>query len=132
MDELKKMTTDDVQDKGNIIIVTITDFKTGKRRTFTITNELCEGLNSIELYRKYLSLRPPHTPHKYFFVFYRLGKCSIQPVGIQSFSKIPSQIATFLKLPNADTYKGHAFRRTSTSLLTNTSFYEITLKQHHR
>lgn len=130
MDELKKMALDDVQDMGNILIVTITDFNTGKRRTFTITNEMCEDVNPIELFRKYLSLRPSHTPHKYFFVFYRLGKCTIQPVGVQSFSKIPTQIANFLNLPNANTYKGQAFRKTSKSLLTNTSFFEVTLKQH--
>lgn len=110
MEELKKMSVDDIDDKEDILIVTLTISKTGKRRTFTI-----QDLHSIAIYRKYLSLRPLHTPHRSLFVFYRLGKCSIQPVGIHTFGKIPSLIAMYLKLPNANTYTGHAFRRTSAS-----------------
>lgn len=115
MEDLRKMTIDNVDDKGDILIITIPDPKTGKMRTFTITNRMCENLDPIAIYRKYLSLRPSHTPHNSLFVFYRLGKCSSQAVGINTFGKIPSLIATFLKLPNAKSYTGHAFRKTSAS-----------------
>ncbi|KAJ8981030.1 hypothetical protein NQ317_007852 [Molorchus minor] len=45
------------------------------------------------------------------------GKCTKQCVGINSFGKMPSEIAAFLKLPNPELYTGHSFRRSSATLL---------------
>jgi hypothetical protein len=38
-------------------------------------------------------------------------------VGNHTFAKIPSQIASFLKLPEASLYIGHCFRRSGATLL---------------
>jgi hypothetical protein len=51
------------------------------------------------------------TKHERLFVFYRNGKCSTQPVGINTFGKIPSDIAKYLGLTNPHEYSGHTFRR---------------------
>ena len=104
MDELKKITTDDV--KINV----------------------CNEVNPIVIYRKYSSLRPKQSPHKSFFIFYRNGRCSTQPVGIHTLSKIPCKIAEYLKLPISKEYTGHALRRTSASLLADTGSDILTLK----
>ncbi|KAJ8982422.1 hypothetical protein NQ317_007770 [Molorchus minor] len=47
------------------------------------------------------------------------GKCTKQCVGINSFGKMPSEIAAFLKLPNPELYTGHSFRCSSATLLAN-------------
>jgi DNA-binding MarR family transcriptional regulator len=46
-----------------------------------------------------------------YLFFYRNGKCSNQPVGINTFGKIPSDIAKYLGLTNPHEYSGHTFRR---------------------
>ena len=130
MDELKKITMDDILDKQDVIIITIPDSKNGKKRVFTITDKMCNEVNPIVIYRKYSSLRPKQSPHKSFFIFYRNGRCSTQPVGIHTLSKIPCKIAEYLKLPNSKEYTGHALRRTSASLLADTGSDILTLKQH--
>ncbi|KAJ8981032.1 hypothetical protein NQ317_007854 [Molorchus minor] len=47
------------------------------------------------------------------------GKCTKQCVGINSFGKMRSEIAAFLKLPNPELYTGHSFRPSSATLLAN-------------
>lgn len=130
IDELKKMAVNDIQEKGNVLVFKIPDSKTGRSRSFTVTDKMCEGVNPITIYRKYRSLRPAHTPHNFLFIFYRLGKCSTQPVGIHTIGKIPSLIATYLKLSEPKMYTGHCFRRTSASLLADTGANILSLKQH--
>ena len=130
MNELKAMKTDDVLEKDDILIVTIPDSKNGKMRTFTITNEIHQNIKPIDVYKKFKQLRLSHTPHKYLFVNYRNEKCSTQVVGIHTLGKIPQLIATYLNLPNAKSYTGHAFRRTSASFLADTGCDVLALKQH--
>ena len=79
----------------------------------------------MSLYRKYINLRKPNTPHRRFFVFYKKGHCTVQCVGVNTFGKIPSEIAAYLKLPNPHLYTGHSFRRSSASILAD-SGEEIT------
>ncbi|XP_028132030.2 uncharacterized protein LOC126892541 [Diabrotica virgifera virgifera] len=128
-DELVKMVTKDVEDKGSILIVNIPNTKTNMQRTFVINASSGNGPNDIEIYRKYISLRPKIDQSR-LFVCYRAGKCSKQLVGKNSISKIPTKIAEFLKLPNATNYTGHSFRRTSASLLANSGGDILALKQH--
>uniref|UniRef100_A0A6P7F4Y2 Uncharacterized protein LOC114324845 n=1 Tax=Diabrotica virgifera virgifera TaxID=50390 RepID=A0A6P7F4Y2_DIAVI len=114
-DELLKLETNNVQDLGSKFLVTIKASKTHTNRIFTIVdNEANTILNSI---KDYISLIPAHTPHKRFFIFYKNNKCSTQPVGINTFSKIPSFIAKFLKLEHPHLYSGNCFRRSSASIL---------------
>lgn len=114
-DELLKLETNDVQDLGSKFLVTVKASKTHTNRIFTIVGN--EENNLLNLVKRYMSLRPRHTPHKRFFIFYKFNKCSIQPVGINTFSKMPSIIATFLKLEQPHLYTGHCFRRSSASIL---------------
>lgn len=113
-DELQKLETSDVEDLGSKFLVTIKASKTHTNRIFTVV-----GNNHLILVRRYISLRPAHTPHKRFFIFYKYNKCSVQPVGIHTLSKLPSRIATFLKLEQPRLYTGHCFRRSSASILSD-------------
>lgn len=61
---------------------------------------------------------------------YEKGKCVNQPVGKNTFYRMPSIIARFLNLPNPELYTGHAFRRTSATLLANTGADILSLKRH--
>jgi integrase len=96
------------------LIVSIPDTKTGVSRKFTI---LEEGF-SINTVKK-LSIER-------FFLRYAKQKCTSQPVGINTLSKVPSIVASFLNLANAEAYTGHCMRRTSTTLLANLT----TIKRH--
>ncbi|KAJ8983836.1 hypothetical protein NQ317_008962 [Molorchus minor] len=76
-DELVNLTVDDIKDVGSSLIVKIPNTKTKIPRIFVVT----DVGNMLELFRKYLSLRPPHVKHKRLFLYYKAGKCSSQPVG---------------------------------------------------
>lgn len=115
-EELRKLNVEDIEDTGSVLVVTLHDTKTKKKRIFTVTREI-GGINEIELYRRYVSLRPKHINHSRFFIFYMNNKCTVQPVGIHSFYKMPKKIAHYLNLPNPDGYTGHCLRRTSTTFL---------------
>lgn len=116
-EELAKMKTSDIEDKGNLIVVKIQDSKNHTSRSFVISAEINDG-KYLLFYRKYTALRPS-TAHQRFFVYYKRGKCTKQCVGINSFGKMPSEIAAFLRLPNPELYTGHSFRRSSATLLAN-------------
>lgn len=114
--ELVNITLDDIQDKGNLIVVKISDSKNHSSRSFVLCEEINNG-NFLKLYRKYAGLRPPTTPHRRFFINYKKGKCSIQCVGVNTFGKMPTEIAAYLRLPNPERYTGHSFRRSSATFL---------------
>ncbi|KAJ8973825.1 hypothetical protein NQ317_000431 [Molorchus minor] len=99
--------------------------KTRVSRTFTVITE-----TYIDLYRKYLALRLAHVNHQRLFIKYTSNKCTIQPVGINIFGKMPTDIARFLKLPNSELYTGHCFRRTSACLLADSGANLYTIKRH--
>lgn len=117
------MVLNDVEDNGTFLIFKIPDTKTHIPRTFTVTS-------GVDFFRKYIALRQKDTPHRRLFVCYRKGKCTVQPVGINTFGKIPTKIAEYLKLPNPAMYTGHCFRRTSATLLVNAGADILTLKKH--
>ncbi|KAJ8976882.1 hypothetical protein NQ317_008075 [Molorchus minor] len=99
-DELVNLTVDDIEDVGSFLIVKIPNTKTKIPRIFVVT----DVGNMLELFRKYLSLRPPHVHHKRLFLYYKAGKCSSQPVGKNTMGKIPSVVASYLKLPDVACY----------------------------
>lgn len=121
--EIYKLKMCDIQDLGNVLVVSVPDTKTKITRKFTITEHL-------ELYRKYAALRPQNYQEDRFFIKYQGGKCTRQVVGINKFGKLPSEIAKFLKLPHPEKYTGHCFRRSSASLLVETGADLLMLKQH--
>lgn len=65
-----------------------------------------------------------------FFLNYQNGQCTKQPIGINKFGKMPQIIASYLKLLDPQSYTGHTFRRTSTTLLADSGADIITLKRH--
>lgn len=124
--ELYNLTVNDIEDTGKMLVITLHDTKTKKRRIFTVGSE-CNG---YEIYHKYSRLRPKTVKHNRFFIYYNHGKCTIQVIGINTFAKIPQKVAEYLKLPDASTYTGHCLRRTSATFLADSGADIQTLKRH--
>ncbi|EFA10901.1 hypothetical protein TcasGA2_TC001727 [Tribolium castaneum] len=125
------MKCEDVNDTGNVLIITAPDTKIHIERRFTVIGETPKhNLNLIDIYKKYKNQRPTNVKTDHFFLQYRQGKCKTQVVGINTFSKISSQIATYLNLPDPSSYTGHAFRRSSASLLVDSGGDLMQLKKH--
>lgn len=102
-EELTKMSLDHIGDKGNILLIKIPDTKKHSFRSFAIS-EVAKNGKLLNLFRKYASVRKPETPHKRFFVNYKKGACTVQCIRINTFGKMPSDIAGYLKLPNPELY----------------------------
>ncbi|PSN39800.1 hypothetical protein C0J52_19446 [Blattella germanica] len=110
--ELVNMLVTDVEDRGNIVIVKINKTETDKERVFTITDE--KEIDSLHLIRLYSSLRPRACSEKRFFLNYKDGYLTALPVGKNNFGKIPSMIAKYLGLPDAEKYTRHCMSRSFT------------------
>jgi integrase len=130
MDELRNMTVEDIEEKDSVLLVRIPFTKTDKPRSFVVADGGDDSFNAVEIYKKYASLRPAKVGHNRLFLTYRNGKCTVQPVGKNTFSSIPKKIADFLKLPNSALYTGHSFRRSSATLLADTGADLLSLKRH--
>lgn len=128
-DELSRMLLDDIEDQNNILIVHIPDSKTNKPRRFVVVDE-GDSEKNLAMYRRYVELRPSHTPHRRLFLNYKQGKCTIQAVGLHSFGKFPCKIATYLGLPRPLEYTGHCMRRSSATLLVDAGGDVTNLKRH--
>ncbi|KAJ8912828.1 hypothetical protein NQ315_014411 [Exocentrus adspersus] len=98
--ELVAMSVDNIEDRGNVLVVTIPDTKTYKERIFTVVNG-SNVIRAIDVLRKYVELRPRNVPHRRFFLTYKNQKCTVQP--------------NFLELKIL--MGGHSFRRSSATLL---------------
>ncbi|KAJ8978872.1 hypothetical protein NQ317_009016 [Molorchus minor] len=81
-----QMSLNNIEDLGNTLVVNIPDSKTRVSRTFTVITE-----TYIDLY----PLRPAHVNHHRLFIKYTSNKCTIQPVEINIFGKMPTDIARF-------------------------------------
>lgn len=118
------MLIEHVKQQGEVIVVKIPETKTKVVRTFTIENQYAN------MVRKYTKLRPAKCTTNRFFLCYRNGKCTQQPIGKNKFLTAPKEIANFLQLADSETYTGHSFRRTSATLLANAGADITTLKRH--
>jgi integrase len=97
-------------------------------RQFTIVPN--DGpLNYISLYNKYVGLRPKNVKIDNPFLSYHGGKCTSQPVGKNTLGKTPRIIAEFLKLPDANKFTGHCFRRSAATMLAENGGDTRSLKQ---
>ena len=128
-DELVNITLDNVEDVGSSFIITLPHTKNKTSRTFVIASNEGGKVDFLQIIRKYTSLRPG-TNHGRFFVFYKNGKCTSQPVGKNTLGKVPNMIANYLKLPNPELYTGHCMRRSSTTLLADAGADITTIKRH--
>lgn len=124
--ELLNMKISHIEDRGSVMVVDIPESKTDIRKKFTIVEE--NEFSALSLVRKYMSLRPSG-PER-FFLTYREKRCTVQPVGKNTFGKMPSKIASFLGLPNPEAFTGHCLRRTSATALVNAGANMTTLKRH--
>lgn len=129
-DELVNLKTNDIEDRETILVVNIIKTKNYKLRSFVVTGAEGNNFNGLEIYRKYAALRPKTLGNGRFFLNFRSGKCTVQPVGINTLSKIPKLVASYLQLKDVELYTGHCFRRTSATLLANASADILTLKRH--
>lgn len=124
--ELVNMLSSDIEDRGSVIVVNVSKTKNDVKRKFTIIDE--EELSAARLVRDYSALRPQGVFR--FFVAYRNKKCTLQPVGKNTFGKIPSKVAEWLGLDNPKAYTGHCGRRTSATLVADAGASMTTLKRH--
>lgn len=123
-EELYYITINDIEDKETLVVVKIPKTKTYIERSFVIKGEM------YAIYKKYSVLRPVDAPSPKFFLNYQNGKCTRQVIGINKFGGMPKQIASFLKLPNPESFTGHCFRRSSATLLVDGGGDITTLKRH--
>ncbi|KAJ8982351.1 hypothetical protein NQ317_013102 [Molorchus minor] len=121
-DELVNLTVDDIEDVGSSLIVKIPNTKTKIPRIFVIT----DVGNILELFRKYMSLRPPHVKHKRLFLYYKFAASWQEYHGKNSYSVV----ASYLKLPDVACYTGHCLRRSSATLLADAGVDITTIKRH--
>lgn len=124
--ELVNMLSSDIEDRGSVIVINVSKTKNDVNRKFTIIDE--EDLGAARLVREYSTLRPQGVLR--FFVAYRNKKCTLQPVGKNTFGKIPSKVAEWLGLDNPKAYTGHCGRRTSATLVADAGASMTTLKRH--
>ncbi|XP_050312488.1 uncharacterized protein LOC126747732 [Anthonomus grandis grandis] len=123
-DELAKLTVEDIQDLGAVLLVKISDPKSNLYRTFTVDSAHPEVLDCREIVRKYINLRPVVMKrHNRFFVTYSDGVCGISVVGTNTIAKIPSLVARFLKLPEPEKFNAHSFRSTKALLEKTDQFF---------
>lgn len=116
-DELVKLSTKDVIDSGEFMQINIKDSKTNTPKEFVIPESSPGNRHVLNIIRRYIGLRNPNTSHDRFFVGYRNGKCTVQPVGVNTFGAMPKRIAAFLNLKDVELYTGHCFRRSSAPVL---------------
>lgn len=133
-DEFVNLKNSNIEDKQNFVIVHILNTKNKVSRTFTVMDSSEDNIGYLQILKKYIAVKNKskieNSKDSRFFMGYRRGKCFNQPVGKNTFYRIPQIIATFLKLPNPERYTGHCFRRTSATLLVNAGMDVLGLKRH--
>lgn len=123
-EELCNLLIEDIELINKTLIVQIPNTKTKISRSFCIIGKY------IDYFSKYAALRPSVINHRRFFLKYSNYKCTANPVGINTFGKMPSIIAEFLNLPEPKEYTGHCFRRSSASLLADSGANITEIKKH--
>ena len=110
--ELCELKFTEVHDRGDLFFIEINGSKNEVLKRFTINTEF------YDVVKKYISLRPGRAPPNRFFVGYRNGKCTIQPVGLNTFYEQSRVVANYLGLmEHRRQFSGHSLRRTSASML---------------
>lgn len=111
--DLTNLVDRNVIDEGLFLRIRIPNAKTKIFREFVITPGDIDGLNLVEIVKRYAELRPERCMQDRFFLACRGGKCSRQPIGINAIGSVPAVVAQFLNLPDPNDYTGHSFRKSS-------------------
>lgn len=98
--KLTSLKIDFVKEYDELILVTIPKTASTAKQSFTITGTF------FKVVEKYIALRPKNLTENRFFLQYRKGKCTEQPIGKNMFSGMARRIAKYLKLPKAERYSG--------------------------
>ncbi|KAJ3664198.1 hypothetical protein Zmor_008386 [Zophobas morio] len=64
-EEMHKLQITNIQEEGNVLVVTLPHTKPHQKRVFTVLSEGC--VNGVELYRKYAALRPSKVTYSMYF-----------------------------------------------------------------
>lgn len=112
-DELTNLKCSYVRDIGEEIVVQIPTTKSKVPKMNVIGGEF------TNIIRRYIALRPANATTDRFFLQYRNGKCINQVIGKNCIAKFPKDIATFLGLDDPESYTGHSYRRTGTTIAAN-------------
>lgn len=99
-EELTNIRVKDIQKHGDLYLVHVARTKKNNLRSFTVGGKFCAVVE------KYASLRSERSIDPRFFVNYQHGKCTIQVIGRNKFSKMPERIARFLNLPEPQRFTG--------------------------
>lgn len=102
------MNIGNIQDVGTALLVKLMHSKSKKPRNFTILGE-----KYLNLYRKYVALRPKDFENKRLFVRYDNGKCRRSVVGVHKLGAITQEVARYLDLDNATSYTYNGLRSTT-------------------
>ncbi|KAI4461112.1 phage integrase-related [Holotrichia oblita] len=125
-DELCNMKVAHVDLRKDIIVINIPHTKNKSCRKFVIVEPMW-----IDVVTRYLLIRPsPDIPR--LFIGFRSGKPTRQNMGHNTISTSAIKIVTYLKLPGANNYTGHSFRRTSATILADNGGDILSLKRHGR
>lgn len=122
--EFITITTNDVMDGEDLLLVKVRITKNKIIRSFTVSGEF------YAICKKYMNARPARCPTDRFFLRFNKDKCTVQPIGINKIGSMPKEIASFLQLPNIAEFSGHSFRRTSATLLVDAGADITALKRH--
>lgn len=95
------------------------DTKIYADRNFGIVNKE-NGVNPLDIIRKYMYLRLAHIAHNFFFLNFRNRECTrtIEYIGINKFYKAPETMANYLKLNSPARNTGHCFKWSSVKFWT--------------
>lgn len=123
-EELCNLLVEDIEVTNKSLIIQIPNTKTKVSRSFCIVGKY------VDYFRKYFALRPSGLQHHRFFLKYTNNKCTANPVGINTFGKMLSVVAEFLRLPEPKQFTGHCYRRSSASLLAESGANITEIKKH--
>lgn len=94
-----------IKQYDDLILVTVPKTGTIAKISFTITGTF------FNIVKKYAALRPGNAIDNRFFLHYREGECTAQPIGVNKFLEAPRKIAKYLKLPKPEQYTGDTLYR---------------------
>lgn len=127
--ELANLDFEDVEEDGGKYLVNIRQSKTdqaGSGYQFIISPAAVSDICPCRHISHYMELFENRTG-RFFRRIGKNGKPSVQPIGVNSLGKFPQMMADFLQLEG--NFTGHAFRRSSATILADRGANLVQLKR---